>query len=698
MTSSSFRLKERRRCANACSNCRRRKERCDGTNPCQRCLARGVEKECQFIVPYVLRPLVSSHTNIHETQLATYDSGDNHSLGQSHRPPKSRTSARPSFSYSTLDQNYLQLSARVVEHEDGGHNLLRNSSISALVQSLRQFAKTRVGDCSFVRQETNLPGTSPFDRCRDQTESAALEAPSKPDRLEADYLLQWYLYNPGYVYYLFEENILRTSLLAWLSDPQRQKGWTSCKFYLVLALGAQNCPEDKDVLAEQYYKHGRSLTLLDTNESLSTSIVAAQCYTLMTIYLLGSSRVDAAFMQLGQAIRAANALGLHRADVTVDHMSSEFSTREHLWKAIRVLDSFFSTLLGRPMATCDLRNTAETTDYSSTIDMCMIFERLITEVYTKQLSHEYVLQSILEHNRQWTTRFPTGLSKDRIQPSEAIEQGEQQVPNIGLIHIKHAFYGSIILLTQRPLVEHMVGNLTSLDSPSNFFLNQDQVSQTPLPLPSLGVVCIQSAIDAINLFRVLLETDQPPKRLPCVVSPIFYAGLVLGFATLGGYYDEFHLEGVLSTTQKLLSMFSRHDWLAKQYLEVFETLEIACQIYVTKRSQMRANVQKALVNDLVGGLDQYTELPLKQRGANSGLVAHNEQLPANHQHPSQYDSINTDPNTDQLDCWTDSDIDVPVTGLLSSFGNFCDQSMNLTPSLFPSSPYPTDERSLISIW
>ena len=39
---------KRRRIAQACDNCKRRKERCDGSRPCSICIRRRRESECQF--------------------------------------------------------------------------------------------------------------------------------------------------------------------------------------------------------------------------------------------------------------------------------------------------------------------------------------------------------------------------------------------------------------------------------------------------------------------------------------------------------------------------------------------------------------------------------------------------------------------------------------------------------------------------
>ncbi|KAJ0137407.1 hypothetical protein CTA2_2048, partial [Colletotrichum tanaceti] len=51
MPTKRVRPSERRRCVQACANCKRRKERCDGQQPCRRCVIRRVERECVFASP-----------------------------------------------------------------------------------------------------------------------------------------------------------------------------------------------------------------------------------------------------------------------------------------------------------------------------------------------------------------------------------------------------------------------------------------------------------------------------------------------------------------------------------------------------------------------------------------------------------------------------------------------------------------------
>ena len=47
MPTKRVRESERKRCAQACENCKLRKQRCDGLRPCRRCTRRGLARDCQ---------------------------------------------------------------------------------------------------------------------------------------------------------------------------------------------------------------------------------------------------------------------------------------------------------------------------------------------------------------------------------------------------------------------------------------------------------------------------------------------------------------------------------------------------------------------------------------------------------------------------------------------------------------------------
>lgn len=125
------------------------------------------------------------------------------------------------------------------------------------------------------------------------------------------FLLPQICYSTQCVLDLFDKAQLFIDIEAWLSVDQR-RDWTSTIFYLVLAIGAQNCPQEKDDIAGQYYNYGSFLVFSITAESLQPYTADIRSYDLMTMYLVGSSQMEAAYMLCGQAIRAAYALGLLR--------------------------------------------------------------------------------------------------------------------------------------------------------------------------------------------------------------------------------------------------------------------------------------------------------------------------------------------------------------------------------------------------
>jgi hypothetical protein len=434
--------------------------------------------------------------------------------------------------------------------------------------------------------------------------------PFKPDIGEAQYLTQWSLYSTSGVLGLFEKEALLADLVAWVSEDQSYPDLDSAVFYLILAIGAQTCPEDKDVVAEEYYNYGRYLASSDALEG--ASILGIQCYALITMYLMGLSRVEAAFVQFGLAVRAAYALGLHRTDMPTPPTALERRTRERLWKVIRVYDVYFSVTLGRPMATCEPRNTMAPSDYSATIDLCKIFESVLTELCVKSTPCEDVLEHILDHSRRCAAQFADGLRADGVQPSEHIESGTIKLPNIGLYHMKLAFYAATWLLTKSFLVRTVLDHISSSPPRTDPSLDFEQSSAWPLSPLMMSYACIDSAISTVELFRELLVADQVPRRLPFVVNSIFCAALVLGLATFGDHYLIFPLEETLDTAYKLLRTFERHDWLARHYAEITAQLAAACRTHVQKRSESMASRRRALAGKLFGILDQNAQCRVGQ--------------------------------------------------------------------------------------
>ena len=317
------------------------------------------------------------------------------------------------------------------------------------------------------------------------------------------------------------------------------------------------------------------------------------------MYMLGASRRNAAFMYLGVAVRAAYALGLHKADITTLFASSEFQTRERLWKVILILDLFMSASLGRPPSTSETRDTESPDNYSASVDLCGIFEAMLTEIYPKRMVSTQVLETISEHHRRWTASFHQGLATDRIDGQNALEQG--RTPNIGLLHMKEVYYWAIILMTRPFYIEYVTDNIAktvSITAPADTKKSSPTTSNEVL-----AYSCVDSAVRTIDLLKVLIDFKRIPKRLPFIVNSIFVSALVLGLGYFADLNTTFPLEQGLMMAQKLLALFP-NDAVARRHWNIVEYLRDACSTYLRQKAAPNMSRQAQRVHGIFGHITE----------------------------------------------------------------------------------------------
>jgi len=604
MPSRKLKDSERRRCANACYTCKRRKERCDGRQPCSRCITRGVDAECSFtpspttkrrarnVQPnYVnptssrdepqdlISPSISSSIEVFDQTLSQLSSQSGHDLHKAHAD-------RPQL--STL-----------VQDGHGKFVFIGDAANLSFLQIIRRLVRDSVGPCAFTEHALQhlMVEAKPSD-------SAAWfvnimdDTPVMPEEEEARYLVSWFFRSTSCVLNLFEEGEISQSIVCWYqkcSDEPEDKA-SAALFFLIFAIGAQTCPENKDREAEQYFNYGRFLTASIIMDDISIS--AVQSNILITMYLLGASRRNAAFMYLGSAVRAAYALGIQRHDINKHFKHSEYLLRERLWKVLRVLDLFMSASLGRPPSTHETRNTGIDENYSASNDLCAIFEDILTNIYSPQKVSNTHLERISEHHRKWANKFPLGLATDSIKPSKFIDEADgKETPNIGLCHLKEAYYWTIMLLARPSLTKSASKHMNK--SAQDMSQWEPPTTATE-PEQVLAFSCVDSAVRTVDLLKVMGDNREIPKRLPFVVNSLFVAALVLGTAYFNDLDHIFPLEKSMLGVRSLMARFSTHDPVAKGALQTIDNLQTACNIYVDERARRKMERQSLLVRNLFG--------------------------------------------------------------------------------------------------
>ncbi|KAK7421261.1 hypothetical protein QQZ08_010038 [Neonectria magnoliae] len=625
---------DRKRCAQACESCKHRKQRCDGLRPCRRCVRRGLGRACQSSTnrfPLLASSLPSPDPDhFRNADEASPPAGGGppperltpgrHPDGRHPTPvtgpsparndgvdafasPAGLSSDAPSSSSQLLSRGFparVPQMSRLVKDTKGQYMFIGDSATLSFVQNIRRIVRKSLGSCAFVDDPLrHLIVESSPDTARGWILSSAQNPPPKQSPAEVEYLQRWYMQSANCVLLLFDRDELDASIDGWQKKDNDMADPASPVYYLVLAIGAQTGPEDKDGLAETFFNFARYLTVETLMEDPDIPMI--QAFALITMYLLGASRRNSAFMYLGIAVRAAYALGLHRKDISALFPPAECQTRERLWKAIRILDLFMSASLGRPPSTSETRDTASKDDYSACNDLSMIFESVLLDVYAKRMISTEVIERISQHHRRWAAQSREGFEIDGIQPSEIIDvsDGTKQ-PNMGLLHLKQTAYWTIILLSLPFLLKDVSAHVDC--NPNSALTSQEKRVASSSSNQVLIYACLEAAIHTVDLLQTMLSAEIVPKRLPFMMNAVFVSGLVLGVATFGDFDASFPLERSLRLAENTLNRFAVHDPVAKRHFLILEHLQGACDKYMEMRAQWKMERQSHLVGGLFGSI------------------------------------------------------------------------------------------------
>lgn len=452
--------------------------------------------------------------------------------------------------------------ARLLKDGHGKFIFVGDSSNLAFVQNIRRLVKTEIGESGLTKDplrhamvEVNPGGLLPKGR-----------KVKRPSVQEARDLVRHYLLATSGVIDLFEQGEILESVTGWASTPEKDEdGVEASIYYLVLAVGAQgkHGADGREVngtgvspqpgkegpsQAEMYLQRGRELVAASFMDD--PSVMTIQSYALIAFYMLGACRRNGAFMLLGIAVRAAYALGLHRGDISRLFEKKERETRERVWKSLRMLDLYMSASLGRPPATSEVDGgsiswDAKSRDYetiqmgglnsSAMLRICFIFERIMNEVYCRREVSVQLVESISRQYRDWTLQLPAGLHTDGLdqKPGTGSPTLQQQ---IGVAHLKGAYYWSIILLTRPFLVFKVSGKLKRLrkmqqqqqaagvEAPGNAEAGDKQGGPSGSEVTStLSEACIDAALRSVEIATDLIHTPGVPKRLFVVTNSTFGA-------------------------------------------------------------------------------------------------------------------------------------------------------------------------------
>ncbi|KAJ5154052.1 uncharacterized protein N7500_009491 [Penicillium coprophilum] len=489
--------------------------------------------------------------------------------------------------------------ARLLRDGQGKFMYIGDSASLSFLQNLRRVVLSSIGRCEFTEDNSRHSMLEAF-QSNPSTQPGALVTPPTND--EAQRLARQFVLATSPLLDLFDLEEFHPRLANWVANPSGDEDTVSSIFYLVLAIGAQVSDIDQTV-AEQYFGSGRQLAFSAFQET--PSIHTIQSYILVSMYMLGACRRNGAFMNLGVALRAAYAVGIHRKDANALFCGRERRARERVWKSLRMMDLFLSASLGRPPATSDYdhdiredtlisaesqpRLTVDQQVSAAVISLCRIFERILTDVYMKQVISINVAEKVSNQHRAWVRTLPTILKMQ----TERLENKSME-NSLAAAHVFGSYYWSIILLT-RPFLIYRVAQYVK-GKPDSSSETRNGSSRVSL----FADACVYSALRGLDVVDDLRHYSSLPRRLPFLINSVFNSVIVLGAACFADYDNILPLEEGLNKAERFLGLFVPHDPHACRFFQIIKYLRAAITEYVSRRNKQWMNRRSKQVDQLFG--------------------------------------------------------------------------------------------------
>lgn len=266
----------------------------------------------------------------------------------------------------------------------------------------------------------------------------------------------------------------------------------------MMAIGAQSSRSSPvTVQAERFFfARAQRRAFAGMLENPSTDLV--RLFLLMSFYMLGACRRNAAFMYLGVASRAAVALGLHNPDSSGSIRPDQQLQRSRVWMSLVVLDLLVSSILGRPPATAtlhpDISNLLPTNPeraegiLSASYLLSLILDEIVTRLYGERAAAAEA-ESLLTKLKQWSDGLPETLLAP---PSGRQDNARTQEHIIGSLHVACSYHYAAIVVTRPFLVSMLSLRLARAHDFSDGIPTEDSAQCR------LADACIESAVYMIQ--------------------------------------------------------------------------------------------------------------------------------------------------------------------------------------------------------
>ena len=622
---------KRKKVAQACDKCKRRKQKCNGLQPCNVCHAKGFTCEYTAIDKRILK---SSKKNSLGPESFTESSGgtpidnssvlsetpgtvseDRQELGQQQRQQQQQRDH-----LSTIDSNpfiYTKDAARIPSSlqpllsfplniteghddaivslgsdqnwrllfDDGGNLRFLGEScgISYLLQCRKLFSKV-LGHQSFSDDPERL-------RYNDRT-AIVLNGTKVPlpSREYTDYLVRTFMNNLNNVLYIVDYS----AIPKFVDDIycSRNKEHDKCILMLILAIGsifakAELLTNVFPFPKSQYIEHVEFFQSANTilNSVLEDGdLWLVETHLLIFFYYHFAGFKHLAWVKLGNAIRHAQGLGLQRKYVNESFKSSAVVLhRRRLFISLFIMDTLSAVHLGRSMTLRenewdDMQSLQSIDDFSQKLlQVCLLNSEVLRNIY---FNPSVTIKSALKLAVQlklYALRNP--VKPMSLEVSSAPVDHKFLLPYVIYLH-------SIVLLS-RPFFHFVILNKLGL---VNYTPDPTRISH----LKSFYQSCIKASLLVIKTVEYCYYQNIHPFKPMSLVSCTFHAGLVLGLLLLlklRGIDDEMFaddpsivvdkdamISNAMSSIIKVLDHCGKLDPQSKRYSVILQSMLNATEV------------------------------------------------------------------------------------------------------------------------
>lgn len=319
--------------------------------------------------------------------------------------------------------------------------------------------------------------------------------------------------------------------------------YTMAALDLVIAIGGQcRAAGPLDLrYAVRYFSRAQKRALAGGLEDPCLDMV--RCFLLMTFYMLGACRRNAAFLYLGIASQASSALGLHVTEqyrhFSMKDQSVRYSipamppfrcadtaSRLRTLKSLRILDVIVSSILGRPYSTPAIRiDSASSSNMhiyvgnprdsvlNASFGACSIIAEITQNLDSENSIELNAAEGYLKRLQDWSASLPNDVRQFTKSTDTPLTLREQE-QIIGNIHVSCVYYFAVMLVTRPFLISHLMSHLpggavNAMETPATSTDQSDVVN--------LAQACIESAMYMAQICHDALQSGILLKQM-CIVK------------------------------------------------------------------------------------------------------------------------------------------------------------------------------------